>query len=191
MPSTKPREILRRPDVSQRTGLGRSAIYAAVKEGRFPKPVKLDFAESGEAGRLYQRYARKTTTVPDQPLLYVPSSPSRDLAKDLESAGIPRSAPGGKIDFHACRVAYVSLVIESGATVKEAQELARHSVPDLTMNVYGRVQGDRLADRPSEWRTPSLGRKEYQRSTGRRWAPKRKTQPSITTAGCVRNRWWS
>ena len=34
-------EILRRPEVSRRTGLGRSAIYAAIQEGRFPRPVKL------------------------------------------------------------------------------------------------------------------------------------------------------
>jgi len=34
-------EILRRPEVSRRTGLGRSAIYAAIQEGRFPRPVKI------------------------------------------------------------------------------------------------------------------------------------------------------
>ena len=50
----------------------------------------------------------------------------------------------GKIDFHACRTACVNLVLESGATVTEAQELARHSTPDLTMNVYGRTREDRL-----------------------------------------------
>ncbi len=36
-----PIQILRRPAVSRRTGLGRSALYAAIKAGRFPKPVKL------------------------------------------------------------------------------------------------------------------------------------------------------
>ncbi|MDP6985495.1 MAG: hypothetical protein QGG05_20635, partial [Candidatus Latescibacteria bacterium] len=54
--------------------------------------------------------------------------------------------PGEKLAFHACRAAYVSLVLESGATAKEAQELARHSTPDLTMNVYGRTREDRLTD---------------------------------------------
>ena len=43
-------------------------------------------------------------------------------------------------------MAYISLVIESGGTVKEAQELARHATPDLTMNVYGRVREDHLAE---------------------------------------------
>jgi prophage regulatory protein len=35
------RQILRRPDVSRRTGLGRSALYAYIREGHFPRPVKL------------------------------------------------------------------------------------------------------------------------------------------------------
>jgi len=34
-------QILRRPEVSRRTGFGRSAIYAAIQAGRFPRPVKL------------------------------------------------------------------------------------------------------------------------------------------------------
>jgi hypothetical protein len=52
---------------------------------------------------------------------------------------------GGKLDFHACRVAYINFVIESGVSVKKAQVLARHSTPELTLNVYGRTREDRLA----------------------------------------------
>lgn len=33
--------ILRRPEVCRSTGLSRSGLYAAVKEGKFPRPVKL------------------------------------------------------------------------------------------------------------------------------------------------------
>jgi prophage regulatory protein len=33
--------ILRRPEVELRTGLGRSAIYLAISEGKFPRPIKL------------------------------------------------------------------------------------------------------------------------------------------------------
>lgn len=33
--------VLRRPDVEQLVGLRRSAIYAAVQDGTFPKPVRL------------------------------------------------------------------------------------------------------------------------------------------------------
>ena len=49
------------------------------------------------------------------------------------------------VDFHACRVFYISLVVESGVTVKEAQELARHASPDLTMNVYARTRPERIS----------------------------------------------
>jgi len=48
------------------------------------------------------------------PLLYVPSHPARELDKDLETAGIPKHTPEGKVDFHACRVAYISLLFEAG-----------------------------------------------------------------------------
>ena len=76
----------------------------------------------------------------------MPVHTARDLDKDLKRADIPKYGPTGKLDFHACRVAYINLVIESGVTVKEAQALARHSTPQLTMNVYGRVREKRLAE---------------------------------------------
>jgi prophage regulatory protein len=34
-------ELWRRPKVEEKTGLRRSAIYAAIAEDRFPKPVRL------------------------------------------------------------------------------------------------------------------------------------------------------
>ena len=36
--------------------------------------------------------------------------------------------------------------LAAGAQVKEAQSLARHATPTMTMNVYGRADGGRLAD---------------------------------------------
>jgi len=42
-------------------------------------------------------------------------------------------------------VAYINLVIEHVATVKDAQALVWHATPDLTMNVYGRTRDERLA----------------------------------------------
>jgi hypothetical protein len=43
-------------------------------------------------------------------------------------------------------VAYINFVIESCVSVKEAQALARHATPQLTMNVYGRVREERLSE---------------------------------------------
>ena len=34
------------------------------------------------------------------------------LAKDLDAAGIGKEAAGTKVDFHAYRVSYISLVVE-------------------------------------------------------------------------------
>jgi hypothetical protein len=64
--------------------------------------------------------------------------------QDLARAGIPKQAVGGKLDFHALRVAYVKLVLESDADVKDAQTLARHATPEMTLGVYGRTRDGRL-----------------------------------------------
>jgi integrase/recombinase XerC len=64
------------------------------------------------------------------------------LRLDLEAAGIPYvvEGPDGPLyaDFHALRHSYIALLDKSGATLKEAMHLARHSDPKLTMAVYGR-----------------------------------------------------
>jgi len=46
---------------------------------------------------------------------------------------------GRVIDFHALRVHFISRVVEAGANVKEAMELARHSDPKLTLKTYAKV----------------------------------------------------
>ena len=51
-----------------------------------------------------------------------------------------------KVDSHACRLAYIDLVIDIEVRVMEAQELDRHSTADMTMNVSGRTNDDRLAE---------------------------------------------
>jgi integrase len=63
---------------------------------------------------------------------------------DLEAAGIPYviDGHGGPLyaDFHALRHTFIAFLDKSGATLKEAMQLARHSDPKLTMAVYGRAQ---------------------------------------------------
>ena len=79
------------------------------------------------------------------PLVYVCVNAALMLDQDLERANIPKMAPGGKLDFHALRVAYVTLLLESGIDAKTAQTLARHSNLALTMETYGRARQDKLA----------------------------------------------
>ncbi|MDO5675599.1 MAG: AlpA family transcriptional regulator [bacterium] len=38
---TPPTRLLRRPEVLSRTGMANSTLYAAMAQGRFPKPVKI------------------------------------------------------------------------------------------------------------------------------------------------------
>jgi integrase len=72
------------------------------------------------------------------------------LRHDLDAAGIPYVAPGPDgtplyADFHSLRHSFIALLDQSGATLKEAMQLARHSDPKLTMAVYGRAQLNDLA----------------------------------------------
>jgi hypothetical protein len=60
------------------------------------------------------------------------------------AAGIPYviDGPDGPLyaDFHSLRHTYVALLDRSGASLKQAMQLARHSDPKLTMARYGRAQ---------------------------------------------------
>ena len=71
------------------------------------------------------------------PVFKVPEKTAKMLRHDLEAAGIPYRDDSGRVaDFHAFRHTYVSMVVQSGASVKVAQELARHSTPTLTIGRY-------------------------------------------------------
>src|SRR5262249_18418185 len=58
---------------------------------------------------------------------------------------IPLQTSKGNVDFHALRTTAINLLFAQGATPPEAQALARHSTPTLTVGVYGRAHDPRLA----------------------------------------------
>jgi integrase len=62
------------------------------------------------------------------------------LRTDLATAGIPFrvEGPDGPLfaDFHALRHTYITRLEQSGVTIKQAQALARHSDPRLTIGRY-------------------------------------------------------
>jgi integrase len=68
---------------------------------------------------------------------------ARALRKDLEAAGVAESE---SYDFHSLRHSYITAIVRSGASVKVAQELARHSDPKLTLNVYSHLTVHDLAE---------------------------------------------
>ena len=81
-----------------------------------------------------------------QAVFRVPDKPGKMLRKDLEAAMIPyRDGAGRVVDFHALRHTFISNVVRSEASVKHCQELARHSDPKLTMNVYTHLDVKDLA----------------------------------------------
>ena len=152
-------------------GLRLSAEEDKGRKARF-QPITRDlldrlvaFGETGEAKKRYAAMRRKAglkdvDNIPPNPILYIPSQPARAIQDDLIKAGIPVTTKDGKLDFHACRTAYINLVIAAGADVKTAQELSRHSTPHLTMNIYGRAADYRLtrvAEAVGEMISPSAG----------------------------------
>jgi integrase len=70
------------------------------------------------------------------------------LRGDLEAAGIPYKVitPDGPryADFHSLRHSFVSALAAAGVGVKELQELARHSSPQLTLGVYAHTRTEAL-----------------------------------------------
>ena len=114
---------------------------------------------NGSAKILYEKfYNRKdlTNEYPDKPLLFVSSKTCREFDFDCNLAGITKQTDKGKLDFHALRVVYITYILEAGATVKEAQTLARHSIPELTMNVYAKTRDSRLSEL-----TENIGKKLF------------------------------
>ena len=72
-----------------------------------------------------------------EPILTIPDDTSEMIQVDLAASGIPYKDGAGRVfDFHALRGQYITTLVRGKVTVKEAQELARHSTPILTMNVY-------------------------------------------------------
>jgi integrase len=107
---------------------------------------------------------------PGKPLW--PGTWSEDAAEmlrlDLEAAGVAYVIEGrdGPLfaDFHSLRHSYIALLDKSGATLKEAMQLARHSDPKLTMAVYGKAQlhdlGEAVARLPPLASSDTTGREE-------------------------------
>jgi integrase/recombinase XerD len=60
---------------------------------------------------------------------------------DLKAAGVaPVDEDGRVADFHALRHSYITEIVRAGASVKEAQTLARHKTPELTFRVYAHAR---------------------------------------------------
>jgi integrase len=67
-----------------------------------------------------------------------------ERAERVKSSLLLYKTGEGYFDMHALRHAYVTRVVASGATVKTAQSLARHSDAALTIGLYSHVEAEGL-----------------------------------------------
>ena len=92
-----------------------------------------------------------------------------------------RDGAGRVADFHALRHTYISRLVASGANIKVAQELARHSTPTLTLGRYAHIQ---LLDRTRALDAlPSLDRPAVERDAARATGTDNATAVSDTPPG--------
>jgi integrase len=108
-----------------------------------------EFADRKTAAGLYRQAAARRAggpAHPPKPLLFVPSTYSKRLDRDLQTAAIEKVSSRGIINFHALRTTYINLLIATNADIKTVQTLARHKDPKLTLNVYGRAREEKLRE---------------------------------------------
>jgi hypothetical protein len=78
---------------------------------------------------------------------WIRSTNDRALRRERRGSDFLREVDreGRVVDFHALRSTYITMLVKGGATMKEAQDLARHSDPKLTLNVYTMLNAHDLA----------------------------------------------
>jgi integrase len=99
------------------------------------------------ARQLYEnKCGNRRFTVPEHPLLYLSADPSTTMERDRKRAGVEKKTDDGKIDFHALRTTFGTLLNMVGATEKEIQHLMRHRPRTITFDRYVKTSEDRLQE---------------------------------------------
>jgi len=117
------------------------------------QPIRLDLAELLRGYLAGKRSDAPALCVPDRAADMLKADMRLARARWIKDAADPAErrerrqagflthadADGRVVDFHALRATYITMIVKGGASVKVAQELARHSDPRLTMNTYTRL----------------------------------------------------
>jgi integrase len=118
------------------------------------QPIRRDLADVLEPWLSERQPGQPVFAMPDKPvklvqadldaartawLEEVPEGPARE-ERERTTFLAYRDGSGRVADFHALRHTYISRLVTSGANIKVAQELARHSTPTLTLGRYAHVQ---------------------------------------------------
>ena len=98
------------------------------------------YGEQKTAEKLYRRYVKNMLKIPAYPLLFVPRDTARSLDVDLGRAGIDKDPQKGKLDFHALRTTFSTLLDDVGATEKTKEVLLRHGPSTLAHKRYVKVR---------------------------------------------------
>ncbi len=97
-----------------------------------------------------------------------------------------RDGEGRVVDFHSLRGTGFTLLVRGGASVKAVQELARHSDPKLTLNVYTRLgvhdTAGALDALPAVGPGPNAPERNVARQTGTYGADARSSRRSSSSA---------
>ena len=106
-----------------------------------------------------------------KPLIRLPDyETARMMRVDLKAAGIAYETPEGVADFHSLRGYFVSSLVQSGASIKAVQTLARHSTPVTTLAHYAKVGildiTGAVESLPDPMRKPQSPRSEPMAATG-------------------------
>jgi len=118
------------------------------------QPIRRDLAAVFRSWLASQKRGKPVFRMPDKPVkliradlktareTWLGEAPLEKVRKECERTSFLkyRDAAGHFADFHALRHTYISRLVASGANIKVAQELARHSTPTLTLGRYAHVQ---------------------------------------------------
>ena len=129
------------------------AAYSRKHKRTVNQPIPARRGPNGESSvaDLMREYLKQLDR--DDRIFRTPANGTYALKKDLKLAGIPYIVLGERADNHAQRHTFVSDLFTSGATPKEAQTLARHVDPRLTLSRYAHVTP--AAQRAAVERLPS------------------------------------
>ncbi|MBV8130118.1 MAG: hypothetical protein JO114_20915 [Planctomycetaceae bacterium] len=92
-------------------------------------------------GRPYNGCVISGSITRQKPLFPEDRNSALMIRADLKAAGIPSD----DYDFHGLRHCFVSQTVQSGASVKDAMELARHHDADLTFGRYAHTRLEELS----------------------------------------------
>lgn len=77
------------------------------------------------------------------------------LRDDLRNAGIEPETDAGRVDFHALRATFVTLLARASIPIQHAQRLARLSSPAIMMKHYAKLGEQDLAEKVADLGKPA------------------------------------